>query len=114
MIGLRKSAVSVVSDLLDIQRKALLSGDIDKLDGMEVALDRAFSRLKREGAGLSDLEQVTAAAKRNANLLQAAKAGVTQVRAHLGTARQTTLTTYDASGQTRPGGQAPSRTLARG
>lgn len=110
---MRKSAVSGVTDMLEAQHKALLSGDLDALGSMAEALERAFERLRREGGAKAVLTQIKDAAARNARLLSAAQAGVAAARAHLSSSRSTTLTTYGPDGRSQGGAASASRTLAR-
>lgn len=113
MMGLRKSAVQGVSDLLEVQHVALLSGDVEALGRMTPELERAFTRLRRDGGPKAEVVRIKESAARNARLVAAAQAGVAQARAHLQASRSTELTTYDAYGRSHQGVTAPSRTLAR-
>ncbi len=113
MIGTRKPAHAVVADVLEMQYKALLQGDLARLATMATELAQAFNRLRRERALPNEVAPLMIAAARNARLLQAAQAGVAQARAHLQSAREPDLTTYDAKGRSQPGIAHPSRTLLR-
>lgn len=113
MMGLRKTAVQVVSEILEAQYKALLGGDLDALSRMAPELEKAFDRLRREKGAKEDIARVKEASARNARLLLAAQAGVSSARASLTSARGAELTTYGAGGESLPGVPAPSRTTVR-
>lgn len=113
MMGLRKTAVATVTEMLEIQSKALLNGDLDALGRMAPPLERAFAHLHREGAPKVQLAKIKEAAARNARLLLAAQAGVATARAHLQSSRSPQLTTYGADGRSQATTPAASRTFAR-
>ncbi len=113
MIGARKPASDVVASLLEVQRTALLAGDLKRLDKMAKELPQAFARLERDGGNQPALEQIRAAAARNARLLTAAQAGVAAARGHLSASRAPGLTTYDAQGRSQASQASQSRDLAR-
>ncbi|WP_461428688.1 hypothetical protein [Gymnodinialimonas sp.] len=102
-----------VSDLLEAQHRALLSGDLDVLGRMAPELERAFERLRRERGAKDDVARIKAAAERNARLLMAAQAGVASARARLTSSRSPELTTYGANGKSQTDAAAVSRTFAR-
>lgn len=113
MIRLRKAAGRCVLDLLEAQHEALLCGNLKVLGDMAPELERAFARLGRERAQKVELSNIKECAARNARLLSAAQAGISQARAHLDRSRGAALTTYDAQGRSHAGLAAVSRTLAR-
>jgi len=113
MIGGRKSAVTQVAEVLELQHRSLLAGDLHRLGTLAPLLEQAFNRLRRERADPADMAPLMVAAGRNARLVQAAQSGVAQARAHLQAARSPALTTYDAKGQSHAGIPQPSRTLSR-
>lgn len=113
MIGLRKSATAQVSEVLALQYKALLAGDLTRLGTLAPLLEQAFTRLRRDKASADEIAPLMIAAARNARLVQAAQSGVAQARAHLSAERAPELTTYDARGQSRAGVAPSTRTLSR-
>lgn len=113
MIGARKSALTQAAEVLEVQYRALLGGDLTRLGHMAPDLEQAFNRLRRDGAAPHEVAPLMVAAARNARLIQAAQSGVAQARAHLSAARLPELTTYDAKGRSRAGIAQPSRTLSR-
>lgn len=113
MRGIGKSAAQAVADLLALQHKALLTGDLESLGQMAPDLERAFARLGREGASKPHLEGIKDTAARNARMLQAAQEGVSAARAHLQKSRSPQLTTYGADGTMRACAPAASHTFAR-
>lgn len=113
MMGLRKSAVQTVTEMLSAQHAALLSGDLDVLGRMAPELERAFERLRRERATKNEVARIKEDAARNARLLMAAQAGVSSARARLTSSRSAELTTYGADGRSQAGAAATSRTFAR-
>lgn len=113
MIGLRKTAVQHLTELLEAQRQALLSGDLERLGRMAPDLEKAFARLGREKGPQAKIAEIKDAAARNARLLLAAQAGVSSARASLTSSRATELTTYGADGQSQIGYPSASRTIVR-
>lgn len=113
MMGLRKPATQCVTDLLEVQHKALLAGDLDVLGRMAPELERAFARLRRDRGTKKDVSHIKSAAERNARLLMAAQAGVASARARLTSSRSTELTTYGADGQSQAIAATANRTFAR-
>ncbi|ABD57121.1 hypothetical protein [Jannaschia sp. CCS1] len=113
MMGSRKVAAATVSELLDIQNAALLTGDLDVLAKMAPELERAFIKLAREKASADQLAQIKESAARNARLLLASQAGVSAARARLTTARAPTLTTYGADGRSQSDTSVASHTSLR-
>lgn len=88
-----------VEALLDSQRDALLSGDLDALAAMPVRLERALATLAAHRPPPEHIARIAQAARHNARLLQAAQRGVLMTRARLGAVGTTVLTTYDATGR---------------
>jgi hypothetical protein len=101
MIGRRKPAADTVSELLQQQHDALLTGDLKILGRMAPVLERAFERLRRDGGGMEDVARIRSVAARNARLLLAARSGIAAARGHLQSARSSELTTYGADGRSQ-------------
>ncbi len=113
MMGLRKPALAAVTELLEIQKTALLNGDLERLSTMEESLGRALKRLKSVGTSHEELARVRERAGRNAVLLRAAQVGLASARAQVTTRKSGGFTTYDAHGQSKENFASTARTLAR-
>lgn len=92
-----------LSDLLEDERAALLSGDLDRL---ETLLPQKIELVERLNAGSDDdpslLADLQSRIVRNQSLLQGAMDGIRSVSEHVNAARavRATLTVYDGSGRT--------------
>jgi hypothetical protein len=104
------SALDRVKALLEIQRQALLAGDLDALADLPDRLGSAMERLAAHRPSAADLAPLTAAASHNARLLVAARQGITRASRRMVGAPA--LTTYDYRGRqtsATPGGHILSR-----
>jgi hypothetical protein len=98
--------------LLEDQRAALFRGDLQNLDAHAKTLERSMHRLMEAGCHGQDLSRLSAAAKRNAALIEAARTGLSKARDDRQGGQGTPLQTYGASGRVAA---APTRgqTLSR-
>ncbi|NKX45002.1 hypothetical protein [Roseicyclus persicicus] len=106
-----RNAADTVETLLRDQRRALLAGDLAALAALPDRLDRAMRRLMAAPPDADRLAALSAAARDNARLVDAARGGLARVTARTAPATAT-LTTYDSRGQ-RQGAAAPGQTLSR-
>ncbi len=113
MRGLSRPASDVLTELLDAQKAALLSGDIAALTKLEAPLGLAFERLKRQTISDPVMLRIREAARRNAVLLKAAQSGLATARLRVSNQMSSGLTVYDAQGNSRSTSDASSRLLAR-
>ncbi|MGR3322704.1 MAG: flagellar biosynthesis protein FlgN [Pseudooceanicola sp.] len=103
--------LDALDDLLNRERDALLSGQLDRLPDLLEDKERLIERLGRtEMAEESQLAALRRRAERNQALLDNAMRGIRAVAERLGTMRRLrqSLDTYDPSGRrtsivTRPG-----------
>lgn len=113
MIVQRKKAIDVVDELLQAQKKALLSGDLSALGQIVAPLERALHRLQTDRTPPTELARVQVVAQRNAALLKAAQNGIATAREQIAARIPSGLSTYDAQGQSHMTTTGASRLLAR-
>jgi hypothetical protein len=99
--------------LLDRQREALVSGDLTALEALPDGMQDAVARAARLPALHPDIRALRAAAARNAELIEAARRGVSRAIAKVRGTSDMPLTTYTAHGRQVPSGSDASRVLAR-
>ena len=94
-------SAAALARLLDRERQALLQGRWDGLEKLGAEKARLFDRLRESDAEPAALQRLAAQVQRNQRLLKAAIAGTGDAVARLKAMRdaQTTLRTYDATGQ---------------
>lgn len=98
--------------LLEDQRSALLSGDLDALARLPDRLSRAMRSLEGPGLHPDQIGRLKEMADHNARLLLAAQRGVAQTIARRADHRAVPLTTYDATGR-RSGAAGGGTVLSR-
>lgn len=108
-----QAAIRRVSDLMDAQRAALLTGDLTALARLAEDLDRALRTLAQSEPPAAQLARLRDAAARNAQMLAAARRGVAQVRSLLHPEAPVALTTYGADGRQQPAAARPGTLLGR-
>lgn len=93
-----RRAVERLAQLLEVERKALLSGDFEELNALTEEKEALASQL--EGASARDIHAVSAALKRNGEMLAASLEGVSTVLATLAQQRaaRESLSSYDSGG----------------
>lgn len=102
-----------VFDLLDVQRTALLNGDLTQLDRLAPELETALRELSRSAPPAEQVTRLRKAAARNADLIKAAKRGVTRARETLYPKHVSQLTTYGPQGTQEPVTPRDVRVLGR-
>jgi hypothetical protein len=106
-------AIRRVSELMEAQRDALLTGDLTALARLADDLDRALHALARSEPPAAQLARLRATATRNAQMITAARRGVAQVRTLLHPAAPVALTTYGADGRQQSTAAQPGTLLGR-
>lgn len=99
--------------LLDRQRDALVSGDLGALEALPDGIQDAVAQAARLPALHPDIRSLHAAAARNAQLIEAARRGVSRAIAKVRGTSDVPLTTYTAHGRQIPSGSDAARLLAR-
>ena len=91
-----------LSDVLTEERRALLSGDFDKLEPFAAAKEAFLTTLERQPDA-----RIHALLLQNARLIEAARSGVRQAREQIAEIRNfgRSLGTYNAEGQREKTGQ---------
>lgn len=90
-----------LDDVLDTEREALLSGDLEKIGRLLEQKESLIEELSRiEEFEAKGLEALTGKMKRNQDLLDSALEGIRNVATRLAALRRvrSTLDTYDANG----------------
>ncbi len=97
------TALDNLEDLLDRERKAILSGNLEALSRMVGEKTRLMERLGKAEADPGRVERLRIKAERNRQLLNAVQRGIRSVSEQLAAmkAQKTPLRTYDSSGQSR-------------
>ncbi len=93
----------ILEDILDREKEAVLSGNLDALHGMVAEKAAVINRIRQDRLTESRLEILRRKARRNRALLEAAQKGIAsvlrQMRTPSGPARS--FQTYDVNGTSR-------------
>jgi hypothetical protein len=101
MIGRAKSAATRLSECLEAERRAILSGDLGRLDEFAATKERLIPRLVSEDVDPEELEELRRRVRGNARLLEAAARGLRSVLDQIGSLKDggPALTSYSDTGQ---------------
>ncbi|WP_390911604.1 flagellar biosynthesis protein FlgN [Pseudosulfitobacter sp. SM2401] len=97
-----QDTIDSLDDLLDAERAALLTGDIDQIGRLMAQKESLIDTLNdQEAVDRSELEHLNSKVERNQELLHSALDGIRTVARRLATMRRIrkTLETYDAQGR---------------
>ncbi|MFT6024920.1 MAG: flagellar biosynthesis/type III secretory pathway chaperone [Ascidiaceihabitans sp.] len=102
MDNIIRNTIDALDDLLEAERAALLTGDIDQIGRLMEQKESLMETLnEQEAIDRTELEKLNLKVERNQELLNSALDGIRAVARRLATMRRIrkTLDTYDAQGR---------------